>query len=181
MTSSSSMILFLTTTIVVLLTPGPAVMFVVARSVQHGRLAGVVSTLGLNCGALVHALAATFGLSAILASSAAAFTAVKLAGAGYLIYLGIRELRRKPRAAEEEPLPPMPLRRHFTDALVVNLLNPKTAIFFLAFLPQFVDPARDSVRGQLAFLGFAYCGLALLTDNGYALAAASARGWLSRQ
>jgi threonine/homoserine/homoserine lactone efflux protein len=181
MPDSQTLLLFLAAALVLLLTPGPAVLFVVTRSLQQGRSAGLVSTLGLSCGALVHLVAAVLGLSALLASSALAFGMVKLAGAGYLIFLGFKALRSR-RSSEwvEGRAVPVPLRRQFLDGLVVNLLNPKPAIFFLAFLPQFVDPARGSVQAQLAMLGLTFVAMAMVTDGGYALAAASGRSWLLR-
>jgi threonine/homoserine/homoserine lactone efflux protein len=176
-----ALLLFVAAALVLLLTPGPAVLFVVTRSIQQGRAAGLVSTLGLSCGALVHLVAAVLGLSALLASSALAFSMVKLAGAGYLIFLGFKALRSR-RSSEwmEGRTVPVPLRRQFLDGLVVNLLNPKPAIFFLAFLPQFVDPALGSVRAQLTMLGLGFVAMAMLTDGAYALAAASGRSWLLR-
>jgi threonine/homoserine/homoserine lactone efflux protein len=182
MPDGNAFALFLAAALVLLLTPGPAVLFIVTRSVQQGRLAGVVATLGLCSGGLVHLLAAVLGLSAIVATSAAAFSAVKLAGAGYLVWLGIKALRsRRLPMWTDAQLPRAPLRRQFADGLVVNLLNPKPAIFFIAFLPQFVDPARGSVRAQLLVLGLTFLAMALVTDGGYGLLAGSARSWLLRQ
>jgi len=174
-------LLFVAAALVLLVTPGPAVIFVVTRSVQQGRAAGLMSTLGLSCGGLVHVGAAVLGLSAVLASSTIAFATVKLAGAGYLIFLGFKALRSRTSSTwSEATAPVLPLRRQFLDGLVVNLLNPKPAIFFLAFLPQFVDPGAGPVRPQLIALGLTFVALALMTDGIYALAAASGRSWLLR-
>jgi threonine/homoserine/homoserine lactone efflux protein len=181
MPDAQALALFSLAALALLVTPGPAVLFVVTRSVRQGRAAGLVSTLGLGAGGLVHVLAATVGLSALLASSAAAFTAVKLLGAAYLLYLGVRALlsREEPTAAAGDGNRGRRHGRLFLDGFLVNALNPKAALFFLAFLPQFVDPAGAPVELQLSVLGLVYVGLALLTDGLYALAAGSLRGWLA--
>ena len=158
--------------------PGPAVLYIVAQSVHGGRRAGVVSAFGVASGGLVHVLAAVIGLSALLAASTEAFTAVKLIGAAYLIWLGIRTLlsaddRIGGRAAERT------LARTFRQGAVVNVLNPKTALFFLAFLPQFVDP-HESTRGQLALLGAIFVVIALSSDLLWALVAGTAGAVLRR-
>src|SRR6476620_10162489 len=160
--------LFISAALVLLLIPGPAVLYVVARSVQQGRLAGFVSELGIHAATLVHVLAAALGLSALLASSALAFAAVKYAGAGYLIYIGVRRiLTRTDTLAAQLELPRRSLGRLYRDGFVVNLLNPKTALFFLAFLPQFVDPSRGAVAFQIAFLGLLVAVLGFLSDGCY--------------
>ncbi|HEV8631993.1 MAG TPA: LysE family translocator [Thermoanaerobaculia bacterium] len=174
-----SLLAFFAAALVLLLLPGPAVLFVVTRSVQHGRRAGLVSVLGLSCGALVHLGAAVVGVSALIAASVAAFTTIKLLGAGYLLFLGIKTLVGKSSPPTAAEVTAEPTARHFLDAVVVNLFNPKTAIFSLAFLPQFVDPARGPVGRQIAALGFLFLLLALITDGLYALAAASLRDWLA--
>jgi threonine/homoserine/homoserine lactone efflux protein len=158
--------------------PGPAVLYIVAQSVHSGRRAGVVSAFGVASGGMVHVLAAVIGLSALLAASAEAFTAVKLIGAAYLIWLGIRTLlsaddRIGGRAAERT------LGRTYSQGVVVNVLNPKTALFFLAFLPQFVDP-HESTRGQLALLGGIFVVIALSSDLLWALVAGTAGAMLRR-
>jgi threonine/homoserine/homoserine lactone efflux protein len=176
-----TMFLFAGAALLLLITPGPAVLFAVTRSVQQGRPGGLVSVLGLAAGGLVHVTAATFGLSAVIASSARAFTTIKLAGAAYLIFLGIKALRSRSGSRwDVASAPRLTLRRQFVDGFVVNVTNPKTAIFFLAFLPQFVNPAIAPVRTQLAILGLFYVAMALVTDGTYALAAASGRSWLMR-
>ena len=160
--------------------PGPAVIYIVSRSLAEGRRAGVVSALGIQGGGLVHVIAATIGVSALLASSATAFSVVKYAGAAYLIYLGIRKLREaRPRV--EAPGAPVPHRQLFWQGVMVNSLNPKTALFFLALLPQFVDPDRGAVAPQVLVLGVMFLVLATLSDSTYALVAGSVRGWLGER
>ena len=173
----SSLGLFVAAALALLLVPGPAVLYIVARSVDQGRSAGLVSVLGVHLGSLVHVTAAAVGLSSLLVSSAVAFTAVKYAGAAYLIYLGIRALvaREEPKAVEVRAAP---LRTLLRQGAIVNILNPKTALFFLAFLPQFVDPDAGYVGLQLAFLGLVFVALGLVTDSLYALAAGTAGQWL---
>ena len=167
---------FIAAALVILLIPGPAVLYLVTRSLAQGRRAGFVSVLGLSTGALVHVLAATVGLSAILVASSTAFTAVKMLGAGYLIYLGIRALlaARRESTAVETP-PPRSLSRIYTEGILVSIFNPKIGVFFLAFLPQFVDPAAGPVAVQVLFLGLLYVALALVTDSLYVVLAASVR------
>ena len=161
--------------------PGPSVIYIVSRSLAEGRTAGIVSALGIQAGGLVHVTAATIGVSALLASSAVAFSIVKYAGAAYLIYLGIRRLLEgeQPEQAVEDRRAGR--RRLFWQGVLVNSLNPKTALFFLAFLPQFVDPARGAVAPQVLALGVLFLVLAILSDSTYALVAGSVRGWLGER
>jgi len=160
--------------------PGPAVVYVVARSIHQGRRAGLASVVGIHVGTLVHIAAATLGLSALIASSAVAFTAVKIAGAVYLVGLGLWTLLSR-RAEPEVALGgERNLRRAFAQGILVNVLNPKTALFFLAFLPQFVDPDAPHPALQIAFLGFLFALLGLVTDSTWALAAGTAGGVLRR-
>jgi threonine/homoserine/homoserine lactone efflux protein len=159
-----------------LLVPGPAVLYVVARSIHEGRRAGIASVLGIHVGTLVHIAAATLGLSAIVVSSAVAFTVVKVAGAVYLVGLGLWTLLSR-RAETEVALGGRGnLRRAFAQGIVVNVLNPKTALFFLAFLPQFVDADAAHPAAQIAFLGLLFAALGLVTDSLWALAAGTAGG-----
>ena len=173
-----TIVLFVSAAMLVLLIPGPAVLYIVARSVEQGRRAGVVSAVGVGAGSLVHVAAAALGLSAILMSSATAFTTVKLAGAAYLFYLGLRALLRGREPHGEVVVDPLPLRRVFAQGVVVNVLNPKVALFFFAFLPSFVDPARGPVAGQILFLGGLYAVLSVCSDSMYALLAGTVGGWL---
>ncbi len=178
MPGGATLFAFVLAALVVLLIPGPGVLYVLARSLSQGRRAGLASVLGLSAGALVHVAAATAGLSAILLTSATAFGAVKLLGAGYLIYLGVRTLLERPAAQNDEAPAARPVRRLFTDGVMVSVLNPKIAVFFLAFLPQFVEPERGPVTQQLLVLGLLYVLLALVTDGAYALLAGSLRSWI---
>ena len=161
-----------------LVTPGPAVLYIVARSIHEGRRAALVSVLGVHAGTLVHIASAAAGLSALLAASATAFSAVKYLGAAYLVYLGIRRLLDASTAVAVGPGAARSLRRAFVDGVVVNVLNPKTALFFLAFLPQFVDEGRGHVGAQILGLGALFVALGLMTDGVYALGAGSAAQWL---
>lgn len=175
---TATLSVFITASLALLITPGPAVMFIVTRSIEQGRKAGLASVCGIEVGGLFHVAAAALGLSTILVSSALAFDVVKYLGAAYLIYIGIRTLRTPTTTQDGIVVEPKSLRRLFSQGVVVNVLNPKTALFFFAFLPQFVDPARGSVPLQFLLLGLLFVGLATLTDGMYALAAGSARNWL---
>ena len=172
--------LFVLAALVLLLVPGPAVLYVVARSIHQGRRAGLASVLGIHVGTLVHITAATLGLSALIASSAVAFTAVKIAGAVYLVGLGLWTLFSRRAEAEIALGGERNLRRAFAQGIVVNVLNPKTALFFLAFLPQFVDQDAPHPALQIAFLGLLFAVLGLVTDSMWALAAGTAGGVLRR-
>ena len=172
--------LFVVASIVLLLTPGPAVLFIVARSVEQGRAAGLVSVLGIHLGTIVHIIAAAVGLSALIMASALAFAIVKYVGAAYLIWIGIRTLMAKDADPAAPVAPAEPLARVFRDGFVVNLFNPKTAIFFLAFLPQFVDPARGALHWQILVLGLTFMGLGIMSDGMFALAAGTAGDFLRR-
>lgn len=161
--------------------PGPAVIYIVTRSVDQGRAAGIVSALGIATGTFVHVPTAAVGLSALLVSSSAAFSTVKYLGAAYLIYLGIRQLLDR----EERELHATPatrsLRRIYAQGALVGVLNPKTALFFLAFLPQFVDPARGSTAVQLIVLGVLLVCISMMSDSCYALLTGTAGVWLRRR
>ena len=170
--------LFVVAALALLLVPGPAVLYVVTRSMQHGRRAGLVSVLGIHVGTLAHIAAATLGLSALVASSALAFTAVKVAGAVYLVGLGLWTLLSRRAEAEVALGGEQNLQRAFAQGVVVNVLNPKTALFFLAFLPQFVDPNASHPAVQIAFLGVLFALLGLVTDSIWAIAAGTAGGML---
>jgi len=165
--------LFILAALALLLVPGPAVLYITARSASQGRMAGLVSVLAIETANFIQAVAAALGLSAILLSSALAFDVVKYLGAAYLIYLGIRKLLVAEGESNDEPAKQETLSRIYWQGFVINLLNPKTALFFFAFLPQFVDPARGNVTTQNLLLGAIFVGLAIVTDSIYALVASS--------
>ena len=184
MPDPSTLALFAVAAVTLLVIPGPAVLYIVTRSVDQGRAAGLASVCGVHVGTLVHVAAAALGLSALLVSSATAYHAVRWLGAAYLIWLGIRRLL----ANDEDARPEMDRRPHrlglgriFAQGVVVNLLNPKTALFFLAFLPQFVDVSRGSVPFQVVVFGAAFVLLGLASDSAYALLASTGAGWLRRR
>jgi threonine/homoserine/homoserine lactone efflux protein len=160
--------LFLLTALGLLFIPGPAVLFIMTRSMDGGRRVGVISALGIGTADLIHTTAAAFGLSALLMTSALAFSVMKYLGAAYLIYLGIRTLLRRDEPHHMERAEPKTLPRMFFQGMAVELLNPKTALFFLAFLPQFVDATRGTVTLQFLLFGsvFAVLGLCSLTFYG---------------
>ena len=163
---------FAVASLALLIVPGPSVLYIVTRSMDQGRAAGLVSVLGIHTGSIVHVAAAALGLSAILASSALSFGIVKYAGAAYLIWLGIRAIRERgeerPGATGREHS----LKRIYAQGVVVNVLNPKTALFFLAFLPQFIDVSKGSVPFQAVILGATFILLGFLSDGTYALVSA---------
>lgn len=177
MPSISTLGLFAAAAFVLLVIPGPSVMYVITRSVEQGRRAGLVSVLGLHTGTLVHITAAATGLSALLLASATLFDFVKLAGAAYLILLGaVRLLRRT--APQQRSLERASLRRVYGQGFVVNLLNPKTALFFVAFFPQFVTSDRGPVALQILLLGAVFVAIGLLSDSTYALVSGTLAGWI---
>ena len=171
MPTLSHFALFIPAAVLLLIIPGPAVLYVVTRSVQQGRRAGLLSVAGLHTGTLVHITAAAVGLSALLARSAVVFSIVKYAGAAYLVFLGIATLRRAD-AAEVAVEARRSNRRVFAQGFIVEVLNPKVALFFVAFLPQFVDPARGHIAAQIVAFGLTYLALGLVTDSLYALVGA---------
>ena len=177
---STSFGVFLIAALVLLLTPGPAVLYIVARSIEQGSRAGLVSSLGMFLGGVVHVAAAALGVSAILLSSALAFAAIKYIGAVYLIYLGVRTLLSAGSVTELALPTHQPPAAILRQAVVVQLLNPKAALFFFAFLPQFIAPSKGEPLGQILFLGSVFLMLALTTDCAYALVAGRLSGWVRR-
>jgi threonine/homoserine/homoserine lactone efflux protein len=173
----SKLSLFVSVATILVFMPGPNTLYIIARSIQQGRLAGFVSSLGVQVGTIVHIVAASLGLSALLVSSAVAFNVVKYAGAAYLIFLGIKTLLTKQKI-EPAKVRKAALGRVFYQGIVVNLLNPKTALFFFAFLPQFIDVARGAVVLQVVLLGSILIFLGTLSDSIYALASGSIGNWL---
>jgi threonine/homoserine/homoserine lactone efflux protein len=175
MPDASTVLLFAAASLAFLAIPGPSVFYIVTRSLAQGRRAGVTSMLGIQAGGLIHVVAAAVGISALLASSATAFTIVKYVGAAYLIVIGLRKLiSRGEEETEPEPTGPTTGSRLFWQGVIVNVLNPKTALFFLAFLPQFVDPSAGPVAPQMLVLGTLLVGLGVVSDGTYALVAAGA-------
>jgi threonine/homoserine/homoserine lactone efflux protein len=167
--SPTTFALFLTTSAVLVLIPGPNHLYITARGLSQGRAAGLVSALGVEIGTLMHIAAAAAGLSYVIAQSATLYTVIKWAGVAYLVYLGIRAFTGKQE--EGAAPPPQPLGKVFLEGVLVNVLNPKVALFFLAFLPQFVDPAAGSPALQVAQFGLTLLLLGLLSDIVYACTA----------
>jgi threonine/homoserine/homoserine lactone efflux protein len=164
----STLPVFIAASLVLLVIPGPAVLFIVARSGAQGKRAGLVSVLGVHTASVVHVLAAVVGLSAVVVASSLAFTAVKVVGGCYLIYLGIKSLR----TARTRSVPTAPkvraTKQLFAEGFLVSLLNPKVALFFLAFLPQFVERGNGPIWSQTLVLGLLYIALGLCSDSMYA-------------
>jgi threonine/homoserine/homoserine lactone efflux protein len=173
MFESSQLYLFLIASLALLLTPGPAVLYIVARSINQGRMAGIVSVLGVETANFFHASAAALGLSAILLSSALAFDIVKYLGAAYLIYLGIRKIVAREDQAKAEVGKQERLSRIYSQGFVVNLFNPKTALFFFAFLPQFVNTSNGNITLQIFLLGMMFVVMGIITDSAYAIVSSS--------
>jgi threonine/homoserine/homoserine lactone efflux protein len=174
----SRLALFVGAALALLVVPGPAVLYIVTQSIDQGRRAGLASTGGIFSGTLVHVALATVGLSALLASSVVAFDVVKYAGAGYLIAVGLRRLTGRERTETSAEPRDRGLGRLYRQGIVVNMLNPKTALFFLAFLPQFVDPSRGAAWRQILLLGLLFACLGALTDGTLALVAGTLGEWL---
>jgi threonine/homoserine/homoserine lactone efflux protein len=175
MPDGSTLLLFAGASLALLAVPGPAVIYVVTRSLDQGRAAGLVSVLGIETGTFAYALAAAAGLTGLIAASEVGFTVAKYAGAAYLVYLGVRKLLDR-----DEPLdaPASARSRLFLRGVLVQLLNPKVAIFFLAFLPQFADASRGPIALQTLVLGTLFTLLAILSDGAYVLLAGAVGGWL---
>jgi threonine/homoserine/homoserine lactone efflux protein len=167
----SRLALFVGAALALLVVPGPAVLYVVTQSIGQGRRAGIACTAGIHTGTLVHVAAATIGLSALLASSALAFDVVKYLGAAYLIVVGIRRLAGIERSEEPQEHRRRSHASLYRQGIVVNVLNPKTALFFLAFLPQFVDPSRGAAWVQILALGLLFSALGFASDTTWALVA----------
>ncbi|GAA3653461.1 LysE family translocator [Nonomuraea antimicrobica] len=172
----STLAVFCAATLGLLVVPGPAVLYIVTRSVSQGRGAGLISVLGVHAGSLVHAAAAALGISALLSASATAFTVVKYVGVAYLVWLGVRKLMSREKAEEAVEIRVQSKRRLFWEGFVVNVLNPKTAIFFLAFLPQFAQPHLGPVGPQILVLGLLWMLLGMASDGTYAMLASALAG-----
>jgi threonine/homoserine/homoserine lactone efflux protein len=168
---------FLAVSIVVIVTPGQDTALTIRNTLVGGRRAGILTAAGVSGGQLCWTVAAAAGLAALLQASEPAFRALKLVGAAYLVYLGVRALLTRVEEDEVE-IRAAPLRKLVRDGAVVNILNPKTALFFLAFLPQFVDPEAGYAALQIVFFGLVFVALGLVTDGAYALLAGTAGNWL---
>lgn len=174
MPSAATFAVFGLASLALLLVPGPAVLYIITRSVGQGRRIGIASVLGVHVGTSVHVVAASAGLSALLVSSTAAFNVVKYAGAAYLIALGLRRLLRPSGDALDTTTDAVTTsRKAFVDGIVVNVLNPKTALFFLAFLPQFLDRNRGWIATQALLLGLTFILIGLITDGAYSFTASA--------
>jgi threonine/homoserine/homoserine lactone efflux protein len=171
----SALELFAVAALALIVIPGPAVLYIVSQSVGHGRKSGLAAVAGVEIGAFVHVAGASLGVSAIIASSATAFSALKLAGGAYLVVLGVKRLRERDPADGGEGVPTKlrPLRATFRQGMIVSALNPKTALFFLAFLPQFVDPERGHAALQAGVLGVLFVAIATVSDSTWALGSGS--------
>jgi threonine/homoserine/homoserine lactone efflux protein len=178
MPETATLAVFAVAAVTLLVIPGPAVLYIVSRSVAQGRAAGLVSVCGIHVGSLLHVGAAALGLSALLVSSALAYDTVRYLGAAYLVWLGVQRLLARDEDARPTGARRERLGRIFAQGVVVNVLNPKTALFFFAFLPQFVDAAAGAVPLQVAVLGATFVGLGLVTDGAYALLASTGAGFL---
>ncbi len=179
MPSASIVATFATAAFILLIIPGPAVLYIVNSSVRDGRSAGLAAVAGVTLGNMVHVLAASVGLSAVLATSAAAFNTIKWLGAAYLVYVGIRTLTQAPSVIDPTSSGVTP-RRAFTQGIVVNVLNPKVALFFLSFLPQFIRPDHGRPGVQAFVLGMVFVLIGACTDSTYSLMASSLREVLLR-
>ena len=176
----STLVVFVLAGLALVAIPGPNHVYIVTRSLAQGRRAGLASAFGVECGTLVHIAAAAAGLSAVIASSALAFDVIKYLGAAYLIFLGVRALMADEPLDLDAAASAAPLRRVFLDGLLVNVLNPKVALFFLALLPQFVDPSRPAAT-QVLVLGLLLAAIGMASDVLYAMAAGAVRTWLRRR
>jgi len=174
---------------VIIVIPGPSVLFIVGRALQHGRRDALLSVVGNTGGELVHAALVAAGIGAVIAASATAFVVLKLVGGGYLVYLGVQAVRHRRDGLEfadgaaadaAVALPDRPLRRVLGESFTVGVTSPKTLVFVAAVLPQFVDPAAGPAWAQILLLGLLFAVIALISDGAYALAASGARTWFAR-
>ena len=177
----SNLTFFIVASWILIITPGPDMIYVITRGISQGCRAGVVSAIGVTGGILVHTLFAAFGLALILRTSALAFMVVKIIGAIYLLYLGVQTLRNKSDLSFDNAKPAVELRKVFVQGVLTNVLNPKIALFFLAFLPQFIDPSFGSVSLQMVLFGvaFALFGIIFLVTIGYF--SGNIGGWLMKR
>lgn len=180
MPTFETLALFSVAVLALLAIPGPNHIYIATRSATQGRSAGIASALGVETGTLVHLTAATVGLSALIASSAVAFEVVRYLGAAYLVVLGVRALRARDGSEADAPAPAS-LGRIYRAGVLVNVLNPKVALFFLAFLPQFLDAGRGAIASQTLVLGAVLLALGVVSDFAYVFVAAAVGGRLKRE
>ena len=182
MLPTAHLLAFALLSFVLIIVPGPNVLFVISRSLMLGRAAGVGTAAGGQIGVYLQVVAVAFGVGALVERSMAVFTVIKLAGAAYLVYLGVQAIRhrRSLRAALDVAAEPTSLRRILRDGIVVGVSNPKVIVFFAAVLPQFVNPSAGHVPEQMLLLGSVFLAIAVICDSTWALAAGTARAWLAR-
>lgn len=178
----ANLVAFLLVATPIILIPGPSVLFIIGRSLSLGRLGGVLSSLGNGVGSFVLAVAVALGVGTIVAQSVVLFTAVKIAGACYLVYLGIQAIRHRQRSADAATAAVAPARpiRLLVEGFIVGVTNPKTIVFFVAVLPQFVDYRAGAIPLQMLVLAVIFVVLAIISDTAWALAAGTARQWFAR-
>ncbi len=176
----STLVTFVIASAILVLIPGPAVLYIVSTGIGRGRRMALASMLGIETGTLFHVGAAAVGLSAVVANSVVAYSIVKSVGAGYLVYLGVKTLRERDETGPIKIPGATSARVAFRRGVVVNVLNPKVALFFLAFLPQFVNTASGSVASQLVFLGLLFIAVAVVIDGMYAMTSGTIGALLTR-
>lgn len=165
--SPENILLFITAATILIVVPGPALLYIMMKSMEQGHKAGLVSALGVGVGAMVHVLAAAIGMSALLVASATAFSILKYGGAVYLIYLGVKKLLDKSTPISTVQTEKKPLNKIFYEGILVNTLSPKSAIFFFAFLPQFINTDKGGTTSQILFLGLVFLVIAFISDMTY--------------
>ena len=176
-----NLLAFTLTALVIVAVPGPSVLFVIGRSLAWGRRGGVLSVVGNALGMLPAVLAVALGVGAVVAQSAVVLTVLKVLGAAYLVHLGVQAIRHRRDVAAVDVGPRRSARRLLVEGALVGVTNPKTAVFFVAVLPQFVAPQAAAVGGQLLVFGLVFLVLALVLDSVWALAAGTARAWFVRE
>lgn len=182
MIPGSHLLAFALISLALIIVPGPNVLFVISRSLMLGRAAGLGTAFGAQMGVYVQVAAVAFGVGAVVESSVAVFTAIKLVGAAYLIYLGVQAVRhrRSLAAAFGARTEPKTIRRILRDGFLVGLFNPKAIVFFMAVLPQFVDRSAGRVPEQMLLLGAIFMAIAVVCDSSWALVAGTVRNWFAR-
>ncbi len=184
MITGSTLLAFGAIAFLLIILPGPSVLFIIGRALQHGRREALVSVVGNSAGVFIHVLLVAVGVGALLAASAVAFVVLKVVGGLYLIYLGVQQIRHRHEGlvvtADADPAPPARTRKLFGEAFVVGVANPKTLVFMVAVLPQFVDPSAGMITAQILELGVVFIAMSLVIDGTYALIAASARAWFAK-